>query len=220
MSINIENLGAVLFDMDGTLVDSMWMWGEIDREFLEKRGIEYDDIFQAEIEGLSYMETLRYMKNMYPVEESIEEMADIINDMARDKYEFEVTYKPGALDFLKECKKAGIPCGIATSNNRDLIEACDRNLKFSEYISVIKTADEVGKNKPEPDCYLLAARDLNVPPEKCVVFEDIIPGIQAGKAAGMRVYAVKDDYSKDIEDEKRKLTDGFISDYHELLSID
>ena len=217
MSIKIENLGAVLFDMDGTLVDSMWMWEKIDREFLEERDIAFDKSFQIDIEGLSYTDTLRFMKEKYLISESVEEMSVIINDMARDKYEFEVTYKPGALEFLKECKKTGIPCGIVTSNNRDLIEACDRNLHFSEYISVIITADEVGKNKPEPDCYLLAANEINVPPEKCVVFEDIIPGIQAGKSAGMRVFAVKDDYSDSVEEEKKRLSDGFISDYRELI---
>ena len=217
MAIRIKNAGAILFDMDGSLVDSMWMWGEIDREFLESRNIEYDLSFQEKIEGLSYMETLKYMKEVFPIKESLEETAVIINDMARDKYEFEVKYKPGAADFLKECKALSIPCGIVTSNNRDLIEACDRNLHFTDFISLIITADEAGKSKPEPDCYLMASDRIGVPPEKCIVFEDIIPGIMAGKSAGMRVYAVKDDYSKDIEDEKRRLSDGFISDYHELI---
>ena len=73
------------------------------------------------------------------------------------------------------------------------------------------------RSKPFPDCYLLNAADLKVRPEDCVVFEDIIPGIQAGKAAGMRVFAVADLYSENAESEKKRLSDGFISDYRELI---
>ena len=86
-----------------------------------------------------------------------------------------------------------------------------------EYFDSIRTTDEVENSKPFPDCYLLNAADLGVRPENCVVFEDIIPGIQAGRAAGMRVYAVADRYSKDAESEKKRLSDGFITDYRELI---
>ena len=219
MSIKIDNIKAALFDMDGTLVDSMWMWGKIDVEVLSKRNIPYYSGFQSEIEGMSYKSTIEYMKDKFGLRESVEELMAEIHEMALDKYEREVTFKPGALEFLKECRKSGILCGMSTSNSRELLNACERNLHFMEYFDSIRTTDEVENSKPFPDCYLLNAADIGVRPEDCVVFEDIIPGIQAGKAAGMRVFAVADHYSKDAESVKKRLSDGFITDYRELISI-
>ncbi len=218
MRFKNEKPEAVLFDMDGSLVDSMWMWNKIDTEFLEARGLKYTPEFQQEIEGLSYLETVRYFKKKFCPEESEEELADILNNMAMAKYESEVTWKPGAKEFLECCREHNIPCGIATSNSRELVDACDRNLNLKKWIKSIRTADEVKKSKPFPDIYLQVAEDLNVDPAKCIVFEDVLPGIQAGKNAGMKVYAVQDDYSKDAEQEKREAADGFITDYRELLT--
>ncbi|SKB70527.1 haloacid dehalogenase superfamily, subfamily IA, variant 3 with third motif having DD or ED [Lachnospiraceae bacterium] len=217
MNFKIEKPEAVLFDMDGSLVDSMWMWKQIDIDFLEERGLDYSPDFHQEIEGMSYAETVSYFKKKFKPEESEEELAAILNHMASDKYEFEVKWKPGALDFLKCCAEHNIPCGIATSNSKELVEACNRNLNLRKWIRSIRTADEVQKSKPFPDIYLKVAEDLNVDPAKCLVFEDVIPGIMAGKNAGMKVIAVQDDYSKDVENEKREAADGFISDYRELL---
>ncbi len=211
------SFGAALFDMDGSLVDSMWMWKSIDIAFLAERGIDYDPAFQQEIEGMSFPETVRCFRNRFSIPESEEEIARILNHMAMDKYEYEVTWKPGALDFLKACRQRDIPCAICTSNSRELVEACDRNLHLRDYIRSIRTTDEVSRSKPFPDIYLLAAADLGVDPASCIVFEDILPGIQAGRNAGMRVYAVKDDYSAEIDEEQRRFSDGFISDYRELL---
>ncbi|MCR4591392.1 MAG: HAD family phosphatase [Lachnospiraceae bacterium] len=217
MGIKIENIEAALFDLDGTLADSMWMWGDIDEEMLRKRGIPYDKNLQAEIEGLSYDETVVYMKDKYNFRESIEEIKEEIHLLAIDKYEYEVTYKPGALEFLKECRKCGIKCGMSTSNSQELLDACERNLRFMQYFDSVRTTNEVERSKPFPDCYLLNAEDLGVKPEKCVVFEDIIPGIQAGLSAGMRVIAVKDKYSIPVEEEKKKISHGFIEDFRELI---
>ena len=217
MGIKIENIKAALFDMDGTLVDSMWMWGKIDIEVLSKRNIPYYSGFQSEIEGMSYRSTIEYMKDKFGLKESVEDLMTEIHGMALDKYENEVTYKPGALNFLKECRRSGILCGMSTSNSRELLNACERNLHFMQYFDSIRTTDEVERSKPFPDCYLLNASDLGVSPTHCIVFEDIIPGIQAGRAAGMRVCSVADLYSASVESEKKRLSDFFITDYRDLI---
>ena len=90
-------------------------------------------------------------------------------------------------------------------------------VKVKEYFDAVVTACEVAHGKPEPDIYLEVAKRLGVQPEKCLVFEDIPAGIMAGKAAGMPVIAVEDDFSADLMDEKRELADAVISDYRELL---
>ena len=106
--------------------------------------------------------------------------------------------------------------GIATSNSRDLVEAIDSRLHFTDYIKIIVTNDEVPNGKPAPDIYLKVAETLNSDPKKCLVFEDVPGGIRAGKAAGMKVCAVHDDLSMTMDEEKKNLSDYYIYNYSEI----
>jgi len=99
---------AVLFDLDGTLVDSMWMWKQIDIEFLEKFGLSCPDDLQKEIEGMSFSETAVYFKERFDIPWSLEEIRACWVQMSIDKYRYEVPLKPGALEFLKYCKEHDI----------------------------------------------------------------------------------------------------------------
>lgn len=208
---------AALFDLDGTLVDSMWMWKEIDIEFLSRFGYDCPDDLQKVIEGMSFSETAVYFKERFEIPMSLDEIKACWIEMSIDKYRYEVPLKTGALEFLKYCKEHGLRTGIATSNGRDMVDAVIGSLKIGEYLDVITTACEVKAGKPEPDIYLEAAKRLSVKPEDCIVFEDIPAGIIAGKRAGMTVIAVEDDFSREMKDEKCGLSDGFIDDYFELL---
>ena len=208
---------AALFDLDGTLVDSMWMWKQIDIEFLGRYGYECPDDLQKAIEGMSFSETAVYFKKRFEIPLSLDEIKDCWTQMAIDKYRYEVPFKPGAKEFLKFCKENNILTGIATSNGRNLVDAVVESLEMGEYLNVITTACEVSAGKPEPDIYLESAKRLSVEPSECLVFEDIPAGIIAGKRAGMTVIAVEDDFSKKMKDEKMSLADGFIDNYFELL---
>ena len=208
---------AVLFDLDGTLVDSMWMWKDIDIEFLGRFGYGLPEDLQREIEGMSFSETASYFKERFSLPMTVEEIKDCWIAMSIEKYRTEVGLKPGALEFLKYCRERGIRTGVATSNGRDMVDAVIESLKIGDYLGEVATACEVAAGKPEPDIYLEVARRLSVEPEECLVFEDIPAGIVAGKRAGMTGLAVQDEFSKDLETEKRELADGFIRDYFELL---
>ena len=208
---------AVLFDLDGTLVDSMWMWKDIDIEFLGRFGYGLPEDLQREIEGMSFSETASYFKERFSLPMTVEEIKDCWIAMSIEKYRTEVGLKPGALEFLKYCRERGIRTGVATSNGRDMVDAVIESLKIGDYLGEVATACEVEAGKPEPDIYLEVARRLSVEPEECLVFEDIPARIVAGKRAGMTVLAVQDEFSKDLETEKRELADGFIRDYFELL---
>lgn len=212
-----QEFEAILFDMDGTLVDSMWMWEAIDVEYLAKFGKELPDDLQKCLEGKSFSETAVYMKERFQIPDSTEEMKAEWNRMACEKYRHEVPYKPGAPEFLQQCREKGIRLGIATSNSRELVEVAAESLALYDYFACILTACEVKRGKPAPDVYLAVAERLGVSPEKCLVFEDVVPGIQAGKAAGMQVCAVRDASSKASEEEIRALADYYIEDYRELL---
>lgn len=214
---SLENVEAVIFDVDGTMADSMWMWKRIDKEYLERFGIPLPDTLQADIEGWSFYETAVYFKERFHLEDSVEKIMADWNEMAWEKYEREVPLKPGVRDFMKLCKSRGIKMGIATSNSRELLETVERIHGLTEYVSCIRTGSEVQKGKPAPDIYLAVAEELQVAPEKCLVFEDLTAGIMAGKNAGMKVCAVQDAYSLDSDREKRRLADYYIEEFGQVV---
>ncbi len=213
----LENIQAVLFDLDGSLVDSMWIWKQIDIDYLGRFGYELPETLQSEIEGMSFLETAQYMKKRFDIPQEIEEMIADWNSMAWDKYEKEVFLKPGAEEFLQECRKRGIKLGIASSNSRELVENVVQARGLQGVFGCIMTGSDNVKGKPAPDIYLRAAEGLGVEPKHCLVFEDIIQGIQAGKSAGMRVCAVEDLYSAHQREDKKRLADYYIEDYYGLF---
>lgn len=213
----LNNIKAVLFDLDGTLVESMSMWGDVDVDYLKKFHIPVPEGLQKAIEGLSMYQTAVYFKENFAIEDSLEDIMDEWNRMAYKKYTTEIPLKPGVRAFLDVLKSKNIPCGIATSNSRILTEAILKSHQVENYFSVMVTGDEITNGKPDPEVYLEAARKLGVAPEHCLVFEDIPFGIMAGKRAGMTVCAVEDDYSMNDMEEKIRLADFYIKSYEELL---
>lgn len=214
---SLDNVEAVIFDVDGTMADSMWMWKRIDKEYLSKFDIPLPDTLQAEIEGWSFYETAVYFKKRFGITDSVEQIMADWNEMAWEKYEKEVPLKSGVRDFMQLCKDRGIKMGIATSNSRELMETIERVHGLTEYISCIRTGSEVQKGKPAPDIYLAVAETLETDPAKCLVFEDLTAGIMAGKNAGMKVCAVQDAYSLDSDREKRRLADYYIEEFGQIL---
>lgn len=213
----LNNIEAVIFDLDGTLVDSMWMWREIDVEYLSKFGIEVPNDLQQAVEGMSFSETAQYFKDRFNLPDPIEVIKAQWNQMAWDKYGNEVALKKGVIEFLEELRRSGIKTGIATSNSKELVEHVLKSLNITQYFDSVRTSCEAKKGKPAPDIYLLVAKDLQVDPKDCLVFEDLALGIMAGKSAGMRVCTVFDPYSEDDIDRKRELADYYIDTYFDIF---
>ncbi len=216
----INSKKAILFDLDGTLIDSMGMWHDIDVEYLKKFGIKCPDNLQQEIEGKSFYETSLYFKERFGIKDEPETIMAEWNHMAYDIYKNKTYLKTGAYEFLEHVKALKIKTAIATSNSRVLTEIVLESLKIKEMFDVIITANEVEKGKPAPDIYLKAAEKLGVTSEECAVFEDIPQGIMAGKNAGITVFAVDDDYSRQYDKEKRELADYYINDYFDILALE
>ena len=212
-----NGIEAVIFDLDGTLIDSMWMWKQIDIDYLARHGHELPADLQDCIEGMSFSETAVYFKERFSLSDPLDVIKADWNRMAYDIYVNEVPLKPGVLEFLKYLKERGIRTGIATSNSKELLLAVLESLGIAAYFDELHTSCEVEKGKPAPDIYLLVAETLGVIPERCLVFEDIMQGILAGKAAGMRVCAVQDEFSVKQEAEKAETADWFIGGFDELM---
>ena len=204
--------------MNGTLVDSMGMWHEIDVAFLGERGIPLPPDLQRDIEGMGFAEVAAYFRKTFSLDMTLEEIQAVWHRMSYQKYRYELSLKPGAAVFIEWLEKKGYRLGIATSNSQELARAALMRHGFSDTFQALVTADEVKAGKPNPDVYLTAARKLSTDPSDCLVFEDLPAGILAGKRAGMTVFAVADAFSDRMEEEKRRMADGFIRDFRELLA--
>lgn len=212
----LEDIQAVIFDLDGTLVDSMWMWKDIDIAYLGKFGLAMPEDLQSCIEGMSFSETAVYFKERFSLPDSLEKIKADWNRMAWDKYAHEVSFKKGALAFLEHLKKKNIKTGIASSNSVELVQLVLGKHKAGELFDSIHTSCEVKRGKPAPDIYQLVASELGAKPKDCLVFEDVLQGIMAGKNAGMKVCSVYDDFSKDMDVKKRKASDYYIYSFDEV----
>ena len=212
-----ETFRAAIFDLDGTLVDSMWMWRDIDIEYLKRHGLVYEEGLQEKIEGMSFHETAVYFQKNFGITETLEEIQKEWNDMAMEYYRTKVPVKPGVTEYLTKLREQGIKTGIATSNSWKLLDTVLDATGLRMYIDSIHSACEVKHGKPAPDIYLLVAEDLGVAPSECMVFEDILPGIASGHNAGMRVCSVYDEYSAERMDEIIKESDHHIRSFAELL---
>ncbi len=210
---------AVIFDLDGTLADSMWVWSEIDRDFFYSHDLVFPDYLNAEIEGMGFTETAQFFVNHFSLKESVEEIKQLWNKMAIEKYRSKVSLKPGAREFIHNLKQNGVKTGIATSNSLLLVETFLDASGIRSGIDAVTTVCEVERGKPAPDVYLATANRLSADPADCLVFEDVPMGIRAGKNAGMSVCAVEDAYSAAQREEKNLLADAYITDFTELLSF-
>ena len=213
----LKDIDACIFDFDGTLVDSMWVWTAIDRECFRKYNLTQPESFHEGMEGMSYSEVAQYFVDIFPsLPLTRDEIMEEWTRMAYRKYMTEVPPKEGITDFLKALRSQGKKLGIATSNTKELVEDTLKALGLSELFDTVRSTCEVQKGKPAPDVYLLAASDLNAKPSRCLAFEDVPMGILAGKNAGMKVCAIEDDFSKKQAGDKRELADYYIQDYRDI----
>lgn len=213
----LENIKGAIFDLDGTLVDSMWVWNKIDVDYLKSKGHSLPKNLNSEICHLSFTQTANYFKEKFNISDSIDTILNDWNTLAYKYYSENIKLKDGVKEFLDKLKENNIKIALATSNSIPLLEACLKNNCIYDYFDSITTTDEVSNGKNCPDVYLLAAKKLNVPPKNCIVFEDILPAIKGAKAADMTVIAISDKHSENDLEEIINLSDKYITSYFELI---
>lgn len=210
---------AVIFDLDGTLVDSMWIWVDVDVEYLKKHGHTLPKELQKDIEGMSTTEVAMYFKETFGIKDDVEDMKNEWIDMAHEYYKSKIPMKKGAKEFILKLKERGIKIGVGTSNFRDLAELVLTTHGILEHVEILRTSCEVEKGKPSPDVFLKVAEDLNVNPRNCFVFEDTHAGVIAGNRAGMDVVGVYDEASKDYFSDIEKDVKLYINDFTEIVKF-
>lgn len=212
-----NNIKGAIFDLDGTLVDSMYVWRKIDIEYLERKGHSIPENLGDNISHMSFAQVAAYFKNRFNIQDSIEEILEDWHNSAFEEYSKHVKLKPGVKEFLLKLKNNNIKIGLATSNSVPLLEACLKNNEIYDYFDCITLTDEVAHAKDHPDVYLLAAKRLNLNPENCIVFEDILAAVKGAKSAKMKVAAVYDKESSTSKEEFLKYADLYIDSYLDLV---
>jgi HAD superfamily hydrolase (TIGR01549 family) len=180
---------AVIFDLDGVLVDSEHVWDEVREELARERGGRWHERAQADMMGMSSTEWSRYLHDVIGLAEPPEEISDEVVRRMQARYAKQIPLVDGAPDAVRRLA-GSFRLALASSSNRPLIDTVLETAALAELFEVTVSSEEVEHGKPEPDVYLEAARLLGVEPEGCVAIEDSGNGIRAAKAAGMRVVAI------------------------------
>ena len=180
---------AVVFDLDGVLVDSEQVWDEVRREYVIEKGGRWTDSATRDMMGMSSVEWSRYVAEELGVDETPEQISKDIAGRVGDVYREALPLLPGAREAVERLGERW-PLAIASSSNREIIDLVLAAADLGSYFKATVSSEEVGAGKPAPDVYLEAARRLGVDASACAAIEDSHNGIRSAKSAGMRVIAI------------------------------
>jgi HAD superfamily hydrolase (TIGR01509 family) len=180
---------AVVFDLDGVIVDSEHVWDEVRQELAAERGGRWHDRASRDMMGMSSREWSRYMHDVIGLEEPPEEINAEVVRRLKAVYRENLPLIPGAVEAVERLA-ARWPLGLASSSNREVIDLVLEASGLAGHFSATVSSEEVAQGKPAPDVYLETARRMGVEPDRCAAVEDSENGIRSAKAAGMRTIAI------------------------------
>jgi beta-phosphoglucomutase-like phosphatase (HAD superfamily) len=207
-SVSFDKLHAVLFDMDGLIVDTEPIHFKAFQAYMQRFEVDLPESVMPEFLGYTEEDNLRDLREQYeldkPLREMVAERGAIYLELVRTE---PLRVFPGFWELCEEARGRGMKLGVVSSANRQQVEIVlgrlleeHREGETSEaFFDVVVTGDDIAKNKPAPEIYLLAAERLGVPPALCLAFEDTPPGVQSAAAAGMCVLAVPNEYSRGLK---------------------
>jgi HAD superfamily hydrolase (TIGR01509 family) len=190
---------AVVFDLDGLLLDTEQVWDEVREQLTRERGGRWHDRAQADMMGMSSTEWSRYMHEELGLPDPPEELNRLVVERMMERYREELPLIEGAVEAVRRIAERW-PLGLASSSNRPLIDLALQLMGVADLFRVTVSSEEVERGKPAPDVYLAAARRLGVSPERVAAIEDSANGIRSAKAAGMRVIAIPNPHYPPPED--------------------
>ena len=214
-----HRIKAVIFDADGTLVDSMPMWNHITYDYADYKGIYAPPGLSKIMNQMCLEQCAVYYKEKLGAAGTVEEIAAEIVHMSAEKYRTEVPEITGAAAFLAALKARGICTALATASNLSTLMTALTRLHIAENLDAAESCTTIGKSKEHPDIYLKCAAEFHAQPSECVVFEDALYAVRTAKKAGFHVVGLLSaGLSAAEEEEFRTLCDRCITDYTELLN--
>ena len=211
-------LQSAIFDMDGTLLDSMPIWDEIGPRTLRAQGIEPEPGLHDKLKVMTFREGAQYCKDTYQLPQTVEQVMDMTKAQVKDFYNHQVEAKPGLKKFLSLLKMEGVWMYVATATHRRLTEKALKTAGIDHYFRGIVTSADAGNHKSESaDIYEMAMRRLQSNKRDTVVFEDALHAIRTAKAAGFRVAGVYEATAEQDQPEIQRLCDYYIRSYEELV---
>ena len=208
---------AVIFDMDGTLIDSTGIWHEIDKAFFAKRNMELPSDYAQHIVHLGLTQAAIYTKETYHLRESIQDIIKEWHEMSVDMYQYHVPLKEGALELLKLFKSQSVKMAIATANDEPLYRPCIERLEIGEYFDAIADVNTAKEGKQSAKIYLDLAKKLGAEPQNTLVLEDMPTCVKTAFNSGFITVAVYDPASQEYDEEKKNNSTLYIKDFYELL---
>ena len=203
---------GAIFDVDGTFLDSMAIWEDAGARYLKGLGIQAQEDLGKLLFPMSLQEGAAYMKARYDLKLSVSQIIEGVGDTVRDYYFYEAPLNKGAADFLGKLSKKDIPMAVATSSEREHIEAAFKRLNVNQYFQKIFTCSQVGAGKSRPDIYFAAGRYLGTEPRETYVFEDVLHAIETADNAGFKTVGIYDRFSESKQEEIRKHSDIYLED--------
>lgn len=216
MKICNRKINAIIFDLDGTLLDSCGIWGDIDKDFFEKRNMKIPPTYADEIAHIGLNEAAVLTANKYCIGEDPEDILNEWREGSKKHYEEKIQLKPYVIELLSLLKEKNIKLAVATANKRFLYEPCLKRLKIFDYFIEIADVDKVNEGKNSVKLYNYVAEKLNESPENIAVFEDIHIGLKTAYENGYLSIAVYDLHSRD-EELKRKYSHIYINSFKEII---
>lgn len=204
----IKDKKGLIFDVDGTLLDSMSMWKRLDIEYLSSLGLTPEPDFQNKVKMMTMLDASRYIKKYFGLDKQPEAIAKEIENIAYSYYENELLIKPGAFELLNELKKRGYKMVVATANEYEMCKSALVRNNIMDLFEDLVTCSMVGCSKERPDVYLLACEKMELDMKDCVVFEDSYFAINTAKNAGFSVVGVYDDTEEENWENVCKITEG------------
>lgn len=219
MKNNIKNIQGAIFDLDGTLLDSMHIWSDIGLLFLKNKGIEPPEGIEDQFVKMSMVQAAEYyIKNIDPTA-TVMDIVNEVNALVQDFYFNEVIKKDGVEEFLEFLKNINVKMCVATATDKHLVEkALERN-GIREYFSEIFTCSSVGAGKDTPVIYNIALEHLGTQKENTYVFEDALYAIETANKAAYNIVGIKDISEKAEPEDVKKFCDYYINDYTEIYKF-